>query len=345
MKSQKIIFWTIGFLASAVIAVAIGEVVVRQFQLSKTWNAKQEEERHRAIIEKYIPDYEKIGYTFLPNVEFISVREKPYRINSTGFRDSEFKLKKKQRRVAFLGDSVIEGFGVEEEDRAADLAEKQLNESNVNIEFYNFSLGGYSTYDELAVLKTHVLKHQPDYAILQVCFNDLEHNFALSRSKQIHAFQNKEKFSGLKSWLQNRAAFYLFLAEYYNYRKLTNNQANELLDDILNAREELWELTFQLLEEFIQTCRNEEIEPVLMYMPYEVEILIENESSGNYATERFAEFCQKQDVKFIEATAALRQQKNKSTLYFDHCHFSERGNEAVGEVLANFFKKQIGEKD
>lgn len=59
------------------------------------------------------------------------------RSNSIGARDEEFKPNSKQKRVFALGDSFLEGFGVEKEASIADILERKLG-----IEVLNFGAAG-----------------------------------------------------------------------------------------------------------------------------------------------------------------------------------------------------------
>jgi lysophospholipase L1-like esterase len=94
-------------------------------------------------------------------------------INSDGFRDEPFTTKGKKKRIAFIGDSVTEGFGVEIEDRYSDRFGSLFNNE---IETLNFGIAGYTTIDELEILKKYIIPSQPDMVVLQVYFNDFARN-------------------------------------------------------------------------------------------------------------------------------------------------------------------------
>ena len=143
------------------------------------------------IIEKHYSK-EAIGFRYLPSSNFTSIRDKTYVINQAGFRDLEFKLKKVNPRIAFIGDSVIEGLGVDAKDRATNKARSALEAAlKKKVDIYNFGVGAFSTYDELAVLRNHVISYKPDYAVMQICFNDLQRNYDIAHPEAaVESLQN-----------------------------------------------------------------------------------------------------------------------------------------------------------
>jgi lysophospholipase L1-like esterase len=98
-----------------------------------------------------------------------------YNINAWGFRDhpppSNSSVADK-RRVMFLGDSFVEGVGVNARDRVSDV----LQSLDSSIASYNFGLGGYSTDQELLILRFFGSRIKPSDVILVICLNDLGYN-------------------------------------------------------------------------------------------------------------------------------------------------------------------------
>jgi len=328
-------------LASAV-AFVTGELTVRIAGLSKTWNGKKEEELHTQIIEKY-SSRQEIGFRYLPSSNFTSLRDKTYVINRAGFRDVEFQLSKVNPRIAFIGDSVIEGLGVAAEDRATDKARAALEVAlKTKIDVYNFGVGAFSTYDELAVLKTHVLSYKPDYAVLQICFNDLQRNYDIAYPESTTRPQGDQTEVGFRHFFQQHSAFYLFLAEQYTYLRLRNGASNSMLDDVIVDRSEQWALFAQLIVEFKDVCEDSGIQPVLMYVPLEPEVVVGDAGLGTITTSKIDSICEELEISNINSTIALRMHENPDELYNDHCHLSEKGNTIVADCIASFFEGALG---
>ena len=328
---QKLTFLILGFIT----AFLISEWIVRTFQLSLTWSMKQEEKRKQEIIRKYIDDYDAIGYRYLPHSTFLSVRDKTYHINSLGFRDNSTAfIDTNTVKVSVIGDSVFEGFGVDETDRATSIFDSLATELAVK----NYRHRGYSTLDALAVFEKHVIKTQPDYVLLQLCFNDFEHNYLLAYPTKTE--QKATNSINFKSLMQNHSALYLFAAEKYSYYKLTKGISDNFISSISNIEQKELDVTFRLLIQFRDTCIKHGIVPVITYVPYQAETQINDTTKSLYFSTLLAEFCKKNSIEYINLTSALLQTNDKE-LYFDHCHLNEKGNEIVGVQLTIEFENRL----
>jgi len=101
-------------------------------------------------------------------------------INSEGLRDREFSLEKPPGvyRVMMLGDSTTLGWGVRQEDTAAKLLERKLNEALPlgfnHVEVMNTGVGNYDTVQEVTYYETIGWKYHPDLVVLVFFINDPE---------------------------------------------------------------------------------------------------------------------------------------------------------------------------
>jgi lysophospholipase L1-like esterase len=104
----------------------------------------------------------------------------PVSINSEGLRDREFSLEKPPGvyRVMMLGDSTTLGWGVRQEDTAAKLLERKLNEALPpgfnHVEVMNTGVGNYDTVQEVTYYETIGWKYHPDLVVLVFFINDPE---------------------------------------------------------------------------------------------------------------------------------------------------------------------------
>jgi hypothetical protein len=103
------------------------------------------------------------------------------RINSKGYRDQERSLEKPPGtlRIAVLGDSQVEAWQVEIENRWTELLERHLRERSpaLGVEVLNFGVSGYGTAEELIVLREDVLAYDPDIVLLGfLTGNDVQNN-------------------------------------------------------------------------------------------------------------------------------------------------------------------------
>jgi lysophospholipase L1-like esterase len=131
-----------------------------------------------------------IIYSLIPNLD-VKFQKVPVRTNSFGFRGPEVRREKPPGtyRVALLGDSFAFGWGVKEDEIFArtlqDLLQAELlhrgtrtgQYSGINpelrkVEVLNFGVPGYSTFQEVALLKQTAMAFTPDVVIVYFVEND-----------------------------------------------------------------------------------------------------------------------------------------------------------------------------
>ena len=124
------------------------------------------------------------NYQFVenPRICYMTKPRSDEEINSQGFRDKEFSLKKGSGlvRIIMLGDSITYGAFVKRNECFSDRLEKMLKaktrqlSSPMRYEVMNFGVGGYNIVSEIEVLKVYGLKYKPDLVILNYFWNDDE---------------------------------------------------------------------------------------------------------------------------------------------------------------------------
>ena len=107
-------------------------------------------------------------------------------INGDGVRDRSHPVEKLEGawRVAFLGDSVTMGAGLEAKDAYPQVLGTVLEEQGRGIEVFNFALWGWSTRQQRIAYERLARKYRPDLVVLAVCLNDvpeLQNNLAVPR--------------------------------------------------------------------------------------------------------------------------------------------------------------------
>src|SRR5881409_2087474 len=132
-------------LMSCTVALILAEALLR---ISGVWIGRHSDTMFTVM------DYDPLlGWKMKPNVEervsFVDVENVPVRANSLGFRDKEFKSAKDPNRVsiAFLGDSMTWGLGVNESDRFTDV----IAANDRHFETLNFGMPGFGNDQELLV--------------------------------------------------------------------------------------------------------------------------------------------------------------------------------------------------
>lgn len=352
---KKTLFSIIALLFGLAISFAGAELVSRKFGLSKTWESFID----RAKLMQQINTSKKFGYTRIPNTSFISARDVVFNINNMGFRDFDRTPSSNKKRIAFIGDSVTEGFGVDTSERYSNLVAFQLNTDNVAVEMLNFGISGHAPYDELEILKDYVIPFSPQVVLLQVCLGDFTQIKKMLARESQAANNNKlnderksnndtidseteqettsrksiaEKRS-LKTFLQANSAFYLSLAEWYSYLKLMRDIPSPLSPTKESIDEIQWNMMLSYLAEMDSICLANGAQFKVIYVPSEVEVIIKDADNGNLINNQLKARCDSASITFINTIDNLRSSNNKTGLYLDACHLSVEGNRIVSESI------------
>ncbi len=148
----------------------------------------------------YMPDAE-LGYAPRPSSQL----EMDYGLaahNGQGLREpAEIVLDTERPRLAVLGDSLVWGELVAEEDSLPSQLERRLE----GVEVLNFGVSGYDTVQEAAWYRRRVRDFQPDALLLVFCLNDL---LTMSGPLQIHGGpERRSAYEAERSWLDEQAPF------------------------------------------------------------------------------------------------------------------------------------------
>ncbi len=113
-------------------------------------------------------------YELRPQLDVIFKRQR-LTTNRDGFRDRDYPPVKRPgtKRILGLGDSIMFGWGVAQEETYLDQLETMLNErSSTPWEVLNTAVPGYNTVMEVATLEARGLSFEPDLVIVGFCGND-----------------------------------------------------------------------------------------------------------------------------------------------------------------------------
>ena len=131
----------------------------------------------------YVEHDPQRGWRNVPNADgWFSTDEYDVHLqyNARGIRGPEIPYEKPAGtyRVVILGDSFIEGYSVNREDRVAERLEKLLGEQDPSRKYEVIALGtaGYSTDQELIWLEAEGIKYEPDVVVTMFYMNDVWFN-------------------------------------------------------------------------------------------------------------------------------------------------------------------------
>jgi lysophospholipase L1-like esterase len=116
-----------------------------------------------------------VGYVNKPNFSSFCFGNIPVRTNNQGFRCTHPISVAKNAgvtRIFGVGDSIIWGMGVKQEDSIMGLLDQKLNRDKP-CEVINAGVIGYSTYQEVLFFEKFILPLKPDIVIINYCINDV----------------------------------------------------------------------------------------------------------------------------------------------------------------------------
>jgi hypothetical protein len=165
-------------LISTLIAISVGELILRIDGSEQTYTEKNEPISDRILFTRYKRE-PNTKATWLniydANTEITPEAKKEYpsvvwMSNSEGLHDKEWpRVKTKRYRVAVLGDSFTEGIGSSHDSSYCQL----LNSYFDTIEFMNCGVAGSDPAFELKLLELRLFKYSPDMVIMSINRSDI----------------------------------------------------------------------------------------------------------------------------------------------------------------------------
>jgi len=170
-----------------------------------------------------------VNHSFIPNSKGIQGSKEyrvEYNINSFGCRDREYSLEKDKDtfRVLVVGDSFVEGHGVDIDDTFMKIVERDLNSEGKKVEIINGGVMSYSPILEYIWLKEKGLKLNPDMVVLLLDQSDIQDDYVYSKHAQfdrsgpkavpatgILVKAHEEPKDAIKRYLKKNSAFYNFI--------------------------------------------------------------------------------------------------------------------------------------
>lgn len=180
MKNSKSFFQNIGLLVFSSVFFLLILLVMGELYFGAKFDKRQEE---ISLKKQKMENNMRVCFTRSENPDLIYTLvpnnvNKNCEANSHGYRDYEYDYQKSSKtfRVLVIGDSVAQGYGVKLEDTFAKVLEKQLRQQQeneeYNVEVIILARAGYSTSQELILLKNEALAYSPDLIIWSYVLND-----------------------------------------------------------------------------------------------------------------------------------------------------------------------------
>lgn len=170
MGVSRVVRGLVLVLLPVVVFLALGELVLRAYLTQRIFY-DVEMSRYAQLLKEESPN-PRIGHVHRPggSAHLMGV---DVQINSMGLRDDEPRAGAGVRRIAFLGDSLTFGWGVEQRDSFPHLLEEFLSEERPT-EVLNFGTGNYNTTQEVELFAEKGLAYDPEKVVVFYFINDAE---------------------------------------------------------------------------------------------------------------------------------------------------------------------------
>lgn len=258
--------------------------------------------------------------------------------NSHGHRGIEFTYEKgKEKRILFLGDSVVEGLGINVQDRFTEILHRLQNE---RYEIINLGVRGYNFKQMVEYLEEFGLKFNADYIFLGITYNDLIlHSGEIRKLNSI--FKQMKHSSFYTNYYRTKSSIGKLLLKTKIYRLIryrnysTEHHFKSRMSYRISPDEQK-----KILGDLIELSNNFNIKISFFFLPV-------NTDREKEELVKFRELIMSSgfDLYDLEAIAS-RIHKNRAGLFFrnDPCHLNILGNKIVAEMINRLMNKFIIEK-
>ena len=241
--------------------------------------------------------------------------------NRLGYRDFDWDLEKKTKRVAVLGDSRYYGKYVSREDTYSSHKTKKSTWESIN-----FGLPGASMYEATDFILDEALQYEPDVVVL--CYDI---------NSSLYSVMTREQGGSHHDKLQNtlRSSLVYTWLERFWYASHQDIQPIMTLDEYS-----------EMLIAVLQKCKRHNIEVILVVGWAFLDDFPELYSKERYRT--FQEASKKvglqQNVRVIDMNAILASQDTEKMLTgMEQMHLSEHGHRFMSSLLLDVLMEQKDE--
>lgn len=357
MKKRIAIF----IIVPVILSLFIGEILVRKF--SKTGYMTPE------ILKNLSLQYEGSIFSrtvFPQKVQDVkSGNGASLHINSKGYRGKELETIKPKGtiRIIFYGGSAVFDINASNGKDWPHRVEQIFKEKGFsNIEVINAGTPSHASFDSVGRLFSEGHIFSPDYVVLYDAWNDIKYfrtdepisRFFKPYQESSDPLLNYQNF--LDKFLSEHSQLYVRLrTKYYLWRFPRNDQGVEaegvFLDKIRDSKLEQYKLNVEM---FVDLARNIKAVPVLLTEARLVteELNKNQEAKVHYNSAKLThkaiyeafqktddiikDVARRKNVQLIDASSVI---SGKDEFFTDEVHTTEKGSEALAELVADEFIK------
>lgn len=337
----------------------------------------------RSLLEKRVRRADPVlHHSLSPSSSFVSRSlewDVEVKTNSDGFRDHEFPGPDDSAyRIALIGDSFVEGVGVDIDSCFAKRLERELNEEGRNrrVAVLNCGVVSYSPLIEYLQISTTILRYKPDLVIQCFDMSDIrdDFNYALisefdSRSRPVRVWPitPTETTDPLHAWwtilsfVQSHSYLYPLIGNALH--RLAGEAHPDFRNDIhagggahmMDSTLTYWEPFFKQSQFYISltadTLRSLGIPYVLCVYPYGCQVSSMEWKEGRFRAgigpgvynsaifRSMKHFADQQGYPYLDMTQAFRQRSDGSLYFAVDPHWTSRGHRVAADTLRAFLDR------
>jgi len=286
-----------------------------------------------------------------------------YRANSFGMRDREQTLTSDKPRSVILGDSFVEGYGMEEEKRISNMLEKIRGRETLN-----FGTSGFFGPTEYYLLYQHLAKKfSHDEVIVGIYpnndFTDDDYDYLKKDGRYKPFFvgtypdykivYTADRPRGLQgSFLRSLKGFFreytysyssvAYLIRLYRFKteRIMNTPKGEIFSGFYDFTPEAWDRTRYALEKLVEEAGGKKV--AVFLIPSITDLKRYGRQGRSPLSAKMEEFARTHPVTLIDLLPYLHDFSKDWEKYYDvPCdhHFSEYGS----EVVARYIQSKLGQ--
>ena len=272
------------------------------------------------------------------NVETIVFGKKVF-LNQYGYRvpNREFTYKENVNKIIFVGDSVLFGSGVHEEETFVG----RLRKNNENKSFVNAAIIGNDISENLSdIKKNHNLFDSSNFIVVLTLDDINKENTAVNDKEE-----NKKNISFIKklksNYILNKINLFLRTKSYtYLWIKgITTNPSKRYFFESLSSYKDKEKISFFIkkTDEMKNLEKSKSINIKFMIIPYEYQTRKQCDLEILIPQKKIVEIFKEKEIEYINLTRNFCNHKDPKKLYlnFDPVHLSVQGHEFVFKLIKN----------
>jgi HEAT repeat protein/lysophospholipase L1-like esterase len=239
-------------------------------------------------------------------------------INGDGLRDRHHSVAGAEGvpRLAFLGDSVTFGAGIEAEEAYPQVLQRLLDAEGREVEVFNVALWGWSTRQQRIAYRRLLRRYRPDRVVVGICLNDIP-----------EMQNNLARPPALVTWLHERSAFVRWLVDAES-REIQS--VDQLFSEPTAARvTQAYRLFFDELRALRDEVMGDGGELGLLVFPFRFQVL--EGAPPALAQEEIAGFCRAEGLRCLDLLDVLLPAGGGA--FVDYDHLSPAGARRVAQAL------------